>query len=167
MSKKIIITITILLVIAMLGFTIVKVFDIKIPSKKQNDNKDSYFSKTMDIHKVESGDISNSISSEGKVSLSKSETMILPINVKINNVLIKSGAVIKEGDTVANLDIKSLKNERAEITAQLSKAKVELGKMDGYVDIKITAGISGTVTNNILSNRSYENILSSQKKIQQ
>jgi len=119
----------------------------------------------MEIQEVTKGNMSNAISSSGKASLSETVTMSLPINMKIDNVEVKSGAMIKKGDVIAGLDVKALKNERDDIVAQLSKAKIELGKMEGYTNIKIIADQTGTVTNNILSNYEYEKILETQKKI--
>ncbi|MCK5129497.1 MAG: biotin/lipoyl-binding protein [Clostridiales bacterium] len=165
MTRKTIITITVVVVVILLAVTAMKIFDIKLFDKKNKSEKDNFIKKTMEIQEVTKGNVSNAISSSGKASLNETVTMHLPINMKIDNVEVKSGAMIKKGDVIAGLDVKALKNEHDDIMAQLNKAKIELGKMEGYTNIRIIADQMGIVTNNILSNYEYEKILETQKKI--
>jgi len=161
MTKKTIISITSIIVVILLLSTAVIAFDIDVFKKKESDNIDSYFSKTMEVKEVTVGDIRNSISTKGSIKVENKLKVTMPVNGKIDEVSVLTGSRVNKGDIIAILDVKSLEDEYNKIYDEWTKNKTQLGEMKPTYDyIRIVATHKGKVTeNNLIKNKTTEDIL--------
>ncbi len=69
---------------------------------------------------VASGSVERTITGSGRLASADSETLSLPGGVRVDDVTVKSGDVIHTGDVLAVLNVESLRERAAEVSADLS-----------------------------------------------
>lgn len=69
---------------------------------------------------VATGTVERTITGSGKLTSSDSETLRLPGGVHVDTVIAKSGDAVKAGDTLATLDLDSLKTQAAQVSSDLT-----------------------------------------------
>ena len=69
---------------------------------------------------VATGTVERTITGSGKLASSDSETLRLPGGVHVDTVIAKSGDAVKAGDTLATLDLDSLKTQAAQVSSDLT-----------------------------------------------
>lgn len=138
MSKKLIITVTVILVIAILG---VGAYTL-LGKKASNSGKDSLnqnSNKTVKIERVSTGDITKSITGKGTIQTSELKDVAAPVKCKISEVFVKAGAKVSNGDKLFAMDEQELQNELDKAKGELTTAMRELGDSSpsyDYITIK-------------------------------
>lgn len=160
MRKKII-TLTVVIVALFLAATAIVAFDVNPFEKKQSEDKDSYFNKTIEVIAAEKGDIRNAISAKGTIVSENPVEIKIPVNAKVREVSVKSGSRVEAGDLLVALDKESLQKEYDKIYSEWVKAEADLGYMKPTYDyVRIIATAKGTVTdNNLVKNKYTEDII--------
>lgn len=124
MNKKLIITVTVVLIIAMLGGGAY----VLLGNKTSNDNVDSNNQKrVVDIKSVSSGDITKSITGKGTVETHALENVAAPAKCIINEMFVKVGAKISKGDKLFSMDENELSKEYENAKSELKTAIKEAG----------------------------------------
>lgn len=147
--QKLVITITVILVLGIGGTAVYIGFDLgdKISSETAAE-ENSIISTVV----VQIGDIEKSISGTGNVSANQTQGVIMPVDGRVKDVLVKYGEQVGAGDALVKLDtdvlqdsLEALEMDIAEVTAQMSGMGV------GTQRINIRAPISGTISNEHVS----------------
>lgn len=145
MSKRLIITVTVILVIAMLGVGGYILLGNKASNSSQG-NLDQNNNKTVKIERVTIGDITKSITGKGTIQTSELKDIATPVKSKISEVLVKAGAKVSKGDKLFALDEQELLNELEKAKGELTTAMRELGNSSPSYDyITIKAPKAGKV----------------------
>ena len=121
-------------------------------------NKDT--GKTVKVKKVETKDVSETVSGTGTVKPVKTVTIMSEVMGRIVELPVKEGDFVKRGDLLCRIDDKNLKNEVARLRAELKRQKlilkqleVDLGQTEKELNRKKRLYKSG-----ILSKDDYEKI---------
>lgn len=160
MRKKII-GLTVIIVVVLLAITAVVAFDVNPFKKKQQEEKDNYFTKTLEVVAAEKGDIKNTISAKGIINSENPVEIYMPASAKIKKVSVQTGSRVEKGDTLAVLDTDSLQDEYDRVYDEWVKAESDLGYMKPTYDyVRIIATTKGKVTeNNLTKNKTTEDII--------
>lgn len=145
MSKKLIVTVTVIIVIAMLGVGAYTLLGSKASNSSQG-NIDHNRNKSIAIESVTTGDITKSITGKGTVQTSELKNVAAPVKCKINDVFVKGGAKVSKGDKLFSMDEQELLNELDKAKGELTTAMRELGDSSPSYDyITIKAPKAGKV----------------------
>ena len=160
MRKKIII-LTIISVIVLFGITILIAFDVNPLKISKQVNEDEYFTKTIEIATAEQGSLKNTISTKGSLDSVNSTEEKMPVTAKINEIYVRDGSKVEEGQTLATLDAESLMEEYENLYEEWLEAKSQLGNMKpSYTYTRIIATQEGKVTeNNLSKDKNTEDII--------
>lgn len=76
-------------------------------------------------YQVQKGDLTVGTTENGTISLER-ESISFPVNATIEQILVKAGMEVKEGDALIIFDQESVKDSSTESTAKLTEAKLSL-----------------------------------------
>ena len=102
---------------AIVGVVVVGFLSLRYALKTKVEKEDFLFAT------VQRGDIENAITATGLVVPSFEQQINAPINTEIKNVVLKSGAKVKAGDLIMNLDEEFIKLEYEGLQDQLELKK--------------------------------------------
>lgn len=113
--QKLIITITVILLIAILGTSVYIIFepDFLKSIEAQNSN--------VDLQTISVGDIENSINKNGTISASNALVIRTPIECVITEFLVKNNSLVKANEHLAMLDVEVLRRSLAVKQEQLNR----------------------------------------------
>lgn len=145
MNKKKIITVTVILVVAILGVGAYTLLGNQTSNNNQNSIAQNR-NKSMNIEKVTTGDITKSITGKGTVETNELKSAVAPVKCKIKEVFVKAGAKVSKGDKLFFMDEQELQDEYEKAQSELTTAMKELGySSPSYEYITIKAPKSGKV----------------------
>lgn len=108
---------------AIIGVIILGFFGLRYVLKTKVEKADFVFAT------VERGDVENAITATGLVVPSFEQQINAPINTEIKNVVLKSGAKVKTGDLIMNLDEEFIKLEYEGLQDQLELKKNNITRL--------------------------------------
>jgi HlyD family secretion protein len=108
---------------AVVGVIILGFFGLRYALKTKVEKSDFVFAT------VERGDVENAITATGLVVPSFEQQINAPINTEIKNVVLKSGAKVKTGDLIMNLDEEFIKLEYEGLQDQLELKKNNITRL--------------------------------------
>lgn len=114
---KIIVISSVLLIAAVIGIIFLK----RYVTNRFADNKNSYISVEASV-----SDLSTTVSGTGALQDSDSEEFDIPDNVEIDEVIVKVGDKVKEGDTLAKVNTNSVLSAMYEIQKQMDAIDAKL-----------------------------------------
>ncbi|MBA4347548.1 MAG: hypothetical protein C0413_01695 [Clostridiales bacterium] len=85
---------------------------------------------------VENGTVERTITGSGRLSSADSETLQLPAGVLVNSVFAKAGDVVKAGDVLATLDVDSLRDAAAQVSAELTALDRQIASRSNVTQVK-------------------------------
>lgn len=143
-KKKLIVTITVVIVIAILGTGAYMLVGNGGQSTAAHTNGQQY--KTVDIGKVTIGDITKSISGQGSIQTSETQSIKTPVDCKVNQINVGIGSQVKKGDALYSLDQDELNKQYEKAKATLREKMKEAGNTEpSYEYITVRAPAAGTI----------------------
>jgi HlyD family secretion protein len=109
--------------VAILGVVVIGFFGLRYALKTKVEKEGFVFAT------VERGDVENAITATGLVVPSFEQQINAPINTEIKNVVLKSGAKVKTGDLIMNLDEEFIKLEYEGLQDQLELKKNNITRL--------------------------------------
>lgn len=85
---------------------------------------------------VATGTVERTITGSGKLAASDSETLRLPGEITVETVIAKSGDFVKAGDTLATLDLDSLRKQAAQVSADLATLDRSIASRSEVTSVK-------------------------------
>jgi multidrug efflux pump subunit AcrA (membrane-fusion protein) len=104
--QKLIITITVIILIAILGITAYILIEPDFSKPKENLNSN------VALQTVSSGDMENSINKNGTIAASNSLVVRTPIDCVVSEFIFKNNSLVKVNDLLATLDVEALRHSR-------------------------------------------------------
>jgi len=85
---------------------------------------------------VATGTVERTITGSGKLASSDSEALRLPGGVHVDTVIAKTGDAVKAGDTLATLDLDSLKKQAAQVSSDLTSLDRSVANRSEITSVK-------------------------------
>ena len=125
---------------------VVCVLVLVIGSILLNGGKSAAPAVSYQIVELTKGDLFQSVTGSGALSLPDSHELTLPTGIKINELVAKSGAKLAEGDTIATLDAETLNQVIAQLQESVNTGNSELSQ---YNNSTATSYISSNITGRV------------------
>ena len=133
------IVVTILVAAVLAGAVII----LKDRVKTQFADKNSSNIKTAT---VESGSISTTVYGSGRLADDDVKTQEIPDGIEIKDVLVETGDTVKEGDTIATVDLSTVLSAMASTQADIDSLDKKIkAAADDEIDDEIRAAVKGRV----------------------
>lgn len=124
-KNKLVIIITVVIVIAILGTGTYMLVGNDGQSNSMQTNGQQ--NKTVDIEKVTIGDITKSISGQGSIQTSETQSIKTSVACKVSSINVGTGSQVKKGDALYTLDQDELNKQYEEAKATLREKMKEAG----------------------------------------
>lgn len=143
-KNKLVIIITVVIVIAILGTSAYMLVGNGGQSNAMQINGQQ--NKTVDIGKVTIGDITKSISGQGAIQTSETQSIKTPVACKVSRINVGTGSQVKKGDALYTLDQDELNKQYEEAKETLrEKMKAAGNTAPSYDYITVRAPKAGTI----------------------
>ncbi len=97
--------------------------------------------------KVTKGDISNTVSGTGTLTLDGDTSIKIPSGITIEDTKVTSGQEVKAGDTLATVNMRSVYSAIETIESRISALDSQIASAQSNTDAtSVSAGVKGTVT---------------------
>ncbi len=116
-------------ILAVIAIVVVSISLLNAAAK--NASQTVYASYTLDT-----GTVERTITGSGKLASADSETLRLPGGVTVATVLVKDGDAVKAGDSLATLDLDSLRKQAAQVNSDLSSLDREVATRSEVTSVK-------------------------------
>lgn len=97
--------------------------------------------------KVTKGDISNTVSGTGTLTLDGDTSVKIPSGITIEDTKVSSGQEVKVGDTLASVNMRSVYSAIEAVQGRISTLDTQIAAFQNNTDAtNVSAGVKGTVT---------------------
>ena len=112
--RKVVITVLVLLLLAGAGI-------VTAVTVLRNRVRTQFAAATAEVlsYEAERGRISTTVSGSGSLSYPDSEDITVPGGVEVEEILVRPGDTLNEGDTIAAVDVNSVMTALADVQSQL------------------------------------------------
>lgn len=140
-KKRIAVTIVIVAALLAVAAVLLVMLQRNITEKYADDEEVEVLTAT-----VSTGSIRTTVSGSGSLANEESEEVILPANVVIDQIEVRSRGTVEEGDLLATVNTETVITAMAELQAELDALDVELSEAETEeVDSEILSPVSGRV----------------------
>ena len=139
--RKVVITVLVLLLLAGAGI-------VTVVTVLRNRVRTQFAAATAEVlsYEAERGRISTTVSGSGSLSYPDSEDITVPGGVEVEEILVRPGDTLNEGDTIAAVDVNSVMTALADVQSQLEDLDDQINDAkNDTVSTYMTSAVTGRV----------------------
>ena len=139
--RKVVITVLVLLLLAGTGI-------VTAVTVLRNRVRTQFAAATAEVlsYEAERGRISTTVSGSGSLSYPDSEDITVPSGVEVEEILVRPGDTLNEGDTIAAVDVNSVMTALADVQSQLEDLDDQINDAkNDTVSTYMTSAVTGRV----------------------
>lgn len=139
--RKVVITVLVLLLLAGAGI-------VTAVTVLRNRVRTQFAAATAEVlsYEAERGRISTTVSGSGSLSYPDSEDITVPSGVEVEEILVRPGDTLNEGDTIAAVDVNSVMTALADVQSQLEDLDDQINDAkNDTVSTYMTSAVTGRV----------------------
>ena len=139
--RKVVITVLVLLLLAGAGI-------VTAVTVLRNRVRTQFAAATAEVlsYEAERGRISTTVSGSGSLSYPDSEDITVPGGVEVEEILVRPGDTLNEGDTIAAVDVNSVMTALADVQSQLEDLDDQINDAkNDTVSTYMTSAVTGRV----------------------